>query len=58
MALAAHPVGREGGGVDYIIVDEVWTRTEDGWDCTYDTEGLPTDTYPTKEACQQAIDAL
>jgi hypothetical protein len=32
-----------------------WTRTEDGWDCDYDYEGLPDTVYPTADDCREAI---
>ncbi|MFY8143068.1 MAG: hypothetical protein ACOVMT_04195 [Caulobacter sp.] len=38
----------------YVIADHVWERTEDGWECDYET--IDTTRYPTPEACQQAID--
>jgi len=37
---------------------EDWTRTEEGWDCDYDFDGLPATVFPTVEACEHAIVAL
>lgn len=34
-----------------------WTRTEDGWDCEWDFDGLPLTYFETKEACEAAIAA-
>lgn len=40
----------------FMIAETTWTRTEDGWECDYD---LVTSTlYPTREACQEAIDRM
>lgn len=33
-----------------------WTRHgDDGWDCDWSFDGLDATLYPTKEACEQAI---
>ena len=40
----------------FKIATAEWTRTEDGWDCDYEIVS-PT-LYPTKEACQVAIEAM
>lgn len=34
---------------------EDWTRTEDGWDCEPDFEGLPSTVFESREACEAAI---
>ena len=62
MALIPLTVGQP-SGIAYRIAYEDWFRVNEpggleGWDCNYDTEGLPETLYPTREACQQAIEQL
>lgn len=43
------------GGFRMAYTD--WVRTEDGWDCDFDFEGLRDTVYGTHAECQAAIDA-
>ena len=33
-----------------------WVRDEDGWDCDYDFDGLPTTVFATEAECLAAIE--
>lgn len=34
---------------------QVWEWTEDGWDCEWDTDGLPATIFATQAECEAAI---
>lgn len=41
------------GGFKMAYTD--WVRTEDGWDCDFDFDGLPATVFATAEECEAAI---